>query len=242
MVDLAISADRPDRTLHVVSRTDAVPRPHVLPTTPPVPPPPGVTRTQGLDALRSTLAAHVAHTVETTGDWRAAIDGLRPVTAQLWRGLSEADKRRFIAEDARTWDVHRHRMAPATSRRFDAIAHEGRIERHRGTIAAVRAGGARPPRQPGRRHHPARGRGRQLHRPGRLDRRRPAADAPRPDRPRPPRPGRAWASTPPTTAGSSARCPTASRSSRSARCAAATCGSRRRCRRSASRPTTWPAW
>jgi uncharacterized NAD(P)/FAD-binding protein YdhS len=139
MVDLAISADRPDRTLHVVSRTDAVPRPHVLPTTPPVPPPPGVTRTQGLDALRSTLAAHVEHTVETTGDWRAAIDGLRPVTAQLWRGLSEADKRRFIAEDARTWDVHRHRMAPATSRRFDAIASGGRIERHRGTIAGVRA-------------------------------------------------------------------------------------------------------
>ena len=62
------------------------------------------------------------------------------MTAQLWRGLSEADKRRFIAEDARSWDVHRHRMAPATARRFDAIADEGRLERHRGTIAAVRAG------------------------------------------------------------------------------------------------------
>ncbi len=139
MVDLAISADRPDRTLHVVSRTDAVPHPHVLPTTPPVPPPPGVTRTQDLDALRSTIAAHVAATVEATGDWRAAIDGLRPVTAQLWRGLSEVDKLRFIVEDARRWDVHRHRMAPATARRFDAIADEGRLTRHRGTIAAVRA-------------------------------------------------------------------------------------------------------
>ncbi len=139
MVDLAISADRPDRTVHVVSRTDAVPHPHVLPTTPPVPPPPGVTRTQGLDALRTTLRAHVDSTVESTGDWRAAIDGLRPVTAQLWRGLSDADKGRFIAEDARSWDVHRHRMAPATARRFAAIAAEGRLERHRGTLAAVRA-------------------------------------------------------------------------------------------------------
>jgi uncharacterized NAD(P)/FAD-binding protein YdhS len=138
MVDLAISADRPDRTVHVVSRTDAVPRPHVLPTTPPVPPPPGITRTQGLDALRSTLAAHLDETVEASGDWRAAIDGLRPVTAQLWRGLSEADKRRFIAEDARSWDVHRHRMAPATARRFDAIGNEGRLKRHRGTLADVR--------------------------------------------------------------------------------------------------------
>ena len=64
MVDLAISADRPGRTVHVVSRNDAVPQRHVLPTTPPVPPPPGITRTQGLDALRSTLAAHVEATVE----------------------------------------------------------------------------------------------------------------------------------------------------------------------------------
>ena len=140
MVDLAISADRPDRTLHVVSRNDLVPGHHVVPTTPPVQPPPGITRTLGLDALRSILAAHVAHTVDDTGDWRAAIDGLRPVTAQLWRGLSEADKRRFIAEDARTWDVHRHRMAPATARRFQAIAREGRLQRHRGTICEVRAG------------------------------------------------------------------------------------------------------
>ncbi|GAA1937980.1 FAD/NAD(P)-binding protein [Nocardioides hwasunensis] len=139
MVDLAISADRPDRTVHVVSRTDAVPRPHVLPTTPPVPPPPGITRTQGLDDLRTIVSAHVEETVRSTGDWRAAVDGLRPVTAQLWRGLSEADKRRFIAEDARSWDVHRHRMAPATARRFDAISSAGRLRRHRGTIAGVRA-------------------------------------------------------------------------------------------------------
>ncbi len=138
MVDLAISADRPGRTLHVVSRTDAVPQPHVLPTTPPVPPPPGVTRTEGLDALRATLGDHVAQTVATTGDWRAAIDGLRPVTAQLWRGLSESDKRRFLTEDARRWDVHRHRMAPMTARRLGAVTDSGRLVRHRGTIAAVR--------------------------------------------------------------------------------------------------------
>ena len=37
MVDLAISADRPDRTVHVVSRNDVVPERHVLPTTPPGP-------------------------------------------------------------------------------------------------------------------------------------------------------------------------------------------------------------
>ena len=52
MVDVAIAADRPDRTLHTVSRHDVVPAHHVLPTTPPVPPPPGITRLHTLDELR----------------------------------------------------------------------------------------------------------------------------------------------------------------------------------------------
>jgi uncharacterized NAD(P)/FAD-binding protein YdhS len=140
MVDLAISADRPGRTLHVVSRTDAVPRRHVVPTTPPVPPPPGITRVHGLDALRTSLTTHVERTVAATGDWRPAVDGLRPVTAQLWRGLSDGDKRRFIREDARTWDTHRHRMAPRTAERFQEVVDAGRLLRHRGTVAAVRPG------------------------------------------------------------------------------------------------------
>ena len=96
MVDLAISADRPGRTLHTVSRHDLVPEVHRLPTTPAVPPPPGITRIATLDELRDVVDAHVDHTVEETGDWRAAIDGLRPVTAQLWQGLGDEDKRRFL--------------------------------------------------------------------------------------------------------------------------------------------------
>ena len=140
MVDLAISADRDVRTLHTVSRHDAVPEHHVTPTTPPTPPPPGITRRSGLDELRRTLRTHVASTTAEVGDWRPAVDGLRPVTAQLWRGLSDADKRRFIREDARTWDVHRHRMAPMTHARFTGVVDSGRLVRHRGTIADVRPG------------------------------------------------------------------------------------------------------
>jgi uncharacterized NAD(P)/FAD-binding protein YdhS len=30
------------------------------------------------------------------GDWRSTIDGLRPFSHQIWRGLSLASKRRFI--------------------------------------------------------------------------------------------------------------------------------------------------
>lgn len=48
MVDVAPSADRPGRTLHSVSRHDLVPRHHVLPTTPPVPPPQTAQLVEGL--------------------------------------------------------------------------------------------------------------------------------------------------------------------------------------------------
>jgi uncharacterized NAD(P)/FAD-binding protein YdhS len=137
MVDVAIASDRPGRRLHSVARHDAVPFPHVLPTTPPVPPPPGITRLHGLDELRTAVLAHVDRTVAETGDWRAAIDGLRPVTAQLWRGLSEDDRRTFLTEDARAWDVRRHRMPPVTAGRLADIDGAGRWVRHTGTVASA---------------------------------------------------------------------------------------------------------
>ena len=137
MVDIAIAADRPGRTLHSVSRHDLLPHRHVLPTTPPVPPPPGVTRLATLGDLRRTVRAHVDRTVTETGDWRAAVDGLRSVTAQLWRGLSEDDRREFLDADAREWEVARHRMPPMTAQRLGAIADSGRWIRHTGTVVAA---------------------------------------------------------------------------------------------------------
>lgn len=138
MVDVAVSADRPGRTLHTVSRHDRLPRVHRVPTTPPVPPPPGITRLTGLEELTEAVRTHVERTVAATGDWRPAIDGLRPVTAQLWSGLAEEEKQTFLARHARTWDVHRHRMSPDVAARLDAITGEGRLQRHTGTVAAVR--------------------------------------------------------------------------------------------------------
>jgi uncharacterized NAD(P)/FAD-binding protein YdhS len=142
MVDVLISADRPGRTLHTVSRRDQVPEAHRMPTTPAVPPPPGITRVGSLEELDRVVRHHVERTVAETGDWRAAIDGLRPVTAQLWQGLCEEDKRRFLAEHARTWDVRRHRMPPVTARRLAKIAESGRLVRHTGTVESARPHGS----------------------------------------------------------------------------------------------------
>ena len=86
-------------------------------------------------ATRSTR--HVAHTVEETGDWRAAIDGLRPVTAQLWQAsatrTSAASSPSTPAPGTCTaTGCHRHRG------RLGEITDSGRLVRHPGTLADVR--------------------------------------------------------------------------------------------------------
>ncbi|MFS3129147.1 FAD/NAD(P)-binding protein [Nocardioides sp. Bht2] len=137
MVDVALAADRPGRRLHTVSRHALVPARHVLPTTPPVPPPPGITRISDLEHLRRVVEEHVARTVRETGDWRAAIDGLRPVTQQLWRGLSDDDRVDFLRHDARLWEIHRHRMPPITARRLDRLRDSGRWREYQGEVVAA---------------------------------------------------------------------------------------------------------
>ena len=137
-VDVVLSAQGGGRTVHTVSRHDELPRIHRLPTTPAVPPPPGVTRITGMTDLRAAVDRHVARTVRETGDWRAAVDGLRSVTAQLWQGLDDDGKRSFLAEHARAWEVRRHRMSPVTADRLATVVEQGGLRRHTGTVTAAR--------------------------------------------------------------------------------------------------------
>lgn len=44
------------------------------------------------------------------GDWRAAIDGLGPITQHIWQDLPHAVRARFLPRLRPWWDVHRHRM------------------------------------------------------------------------------------------------------------------------------------
>jgi uncharacterized NAD(P)/FAD-binding protein YdhS len=56
--------------------------------------------------MRVALAEREGH------DWRAVIDGLRPINEKLWQRLSLQERRRFLRHAAVLWDVHRHRVAP----------------------------------------------------------------------------------------------------------------------------------
>ena len=70
----------------------------------------------------------IRNAVAAGDDWRARIDSLRPRSAELWQGLSDAEKRRFMRHARPWWDVHRHRIAPQVAALLAARKDTGRLE------------------------------------------------------------------------------------------------------------------
>ncbi|MFF0013339.1 FAD/NAD(P)-binding protein [Streptomyces sp. NPDC005374] len=126
MADVAVTLAGPGRVLHAVSRHGLVPHPHLAPPAPPAAPCP-LDGALGLDVLRRDIRRHLSACRREHGDWRPGMDGLRPLTADLWQQLTEEDRTRFLQEDLRSWEVHRHRLAPPTAARLHALRGRGRL-------------------------------------------------------------------------------------------------------------------
>jgi uncharacterized NAD(P)/FAD-binding protein YdhS len=71
------------------------------------------------------------------GDWRSAIDALRPHTQRLWRSMSLAQRQRFLRHARAHWDVHRHRMAPEVELQIAVLRAAGRLEIVAGRIVSA---------------------------------------------------------------------------------------------------------
>ena len=65
------------------------------------------------------------------------IDALRPVTVELWRGLPQLERDRFLRHLRPYWDVHRHRMAPDVAAAFEAMLAAGEVQVRRGRLGAI---------------------------------------------------------------------------------------------------------
>lgn len=142
MIDAALSLARraPDLRLHAVSRSGLLPRRHLRdrcePGSPAVTPRPGLT----LDELVTGVEAQVAAAPQR---WREVVDGLRPVTQDLWHALSHADQERFLREQEARWMRHRHRVAPAVAEEVDALRASGRLHVEAAAVEEVDAAGER---------------------------------------------------------------------------------------------------
>ncbi|MBU1326031.1 MAG: FAD/NAD(P)-binding protein [Alphaproteobacteria bacterium] len=71
-------------------------------------------------------------------DWRGVMEGLRPVTGDLWRATDASTRSRLFRHLRPWWDVHRHRIAPGVAARIDRMIADGRL-----TVSAARVTGVR---------------------------------------------------------------------------------------------------
>ena len=139
MLDVAISLTgaHPGTVVHAVSRHALVPREHrcspdhaIQPSVLQVP-----------DRSPVDLPGLIRHVrvaaAEAPGGWQAVVDALRPHIPGLWQRLAPADKRLFLRHVARYWEVHRHRVPPATAGRIDQLRSTGRLSVLGGRLIAV---------------------------------------------------------------------------------------------------------
>ncbi|RAO77876.1 FAD/NAD(P)-binding protein [Dyella jiangningensis] len=61
-------------------------------------------------------------------DWRSLVDGMRPINALLWQGMSHARRRQFLRHARWIWEAARHRMAPASGEAIHQWQEEGRLQ------------------------------------------------------------------------------------------------------------------
>jgi uncharacterized NAD(P)/FAD-binding protein YdhS len=102
-----------------------------------------VERSTAVGLLRAVRAQLRAARAQGIG-WRAVIDSLRPVTAELWGGLPGAERARFLRHLRPYWDIHRHRMAPPAAATVQTLLGSGGLRIVRGRVREIerRAGDA----------------------------------------------------------------------------------------------------
>lgn len=83
------------------------------------------------------LARHIRALVGSSGDWRSIIDGLHPHMQHIWANLLPAEKQSFLQHLRPWWDVHRHRMAPATADRIEGARASGQLRITAAHLVAV---------------------------------------------------------------------------------------------------------
>lgn len=81
-----------------------------------------------------------ARRLAATKGWRGVMEGLRPITAELWAETDLRSRRAFARRLRPWWDVHRHRLAPNLAAEIDRLRAEGRLTVHAGHIRDVSAG------------------------------------------------------------------------------------------------------
>lgn len=93
--------------------------------------------TDDIGILLNTIRTYYRAHQEKGLDWRALIDRIRSQAPELWRGLSDVSKKRFIRHLKPYWEIHRHRAPQKALNTIQKAAQENRFTLLRGRIQQV---------------------------------------------------------------------------------------------------------
>lgn len=126
MVDVALTLR--GRRLTALSRRGLLPRRHA--TVGALPPAIG-------DFSSPQAAVATLRALSETVGWRAAVDSIRPITADIWKRWTLKQRARFVRHAAPWWEVRRHRAAPAVAETLERLKATGRLSVVAGRLTAL---------------------------------------------------------------------------------------------------------
>ncbi|WP_422924029.1 FAD/NAD(P)-binding protein [Singulisphaera sp. PoT] len=137
-VDLVLEAQARGHAgpITVLSRHGLLPFPHRPVTARPIAPMDG-DRPASARSVLAYVRGEVERCEQEGGDWRSAVDALRPAIQGIWRSFAAAEKRRFIRHLGAFWEVHRHRVAPEVAKALDEARDGGQLRVVAGRIRSM---------------------------------------------------------------------------------------------------------
>jgi len=127
-VDAVLALHNQEKTcqVYMLSRRGILPRIHDLGALAGAPP---TLRNRGnLRRLVQEVRGHIEAARQADLCWRAIVDGLRPISNEVWQELPVADQQRFVRHLKKYWEPHRHRMAPEIFERLDGYKASGILQ------------------------------------------------------------------------------------------------------------------
>ena len=135
MVDMVLWLDATGRRgrITALSRRGLTPRVHGTGHDHPEPPTGALTTGPLSDRLRE------ARRLASGGGWRGVMEGLRPVTAELWVEADAQTRGRWLRHLRPWWDVHRHRIPAHVDEAMKQFQAAGRLAIVPGRIERIEA-------------------------------------------------------------------------------------------------------
>ena len=144
-VDVLLTLSKLPRIAEViaVSRRGLWPETHAITPKPAIDPKPWLepllASGLGARALTENVVTAAENAQRELGDWRPAIDGLRPHLCRIWSALPDPERARFLRHVRAFWEVRRHRMAPKIGAVLDDLRERGALTTIAGRVRSAKA-------------------------------------------------------------------------------------------------------